>query len=369
MPQPAPGPLEQLTQTVHDAISRSVDTTIMGEKMARVLVIDPNGRESAEFGDWLTKWGYEHEIATTASDTFSALARPGAAGIVIVDMPSVSVDAPQISARLGRIQLERPLQVLVVLDEQPPEFVRKALSAVPGGLNPDDFLIKPLEPRIVHGKLRNAERILQVQEELAQAAQALRFFASHDSLTSLTQRQAAMEMLRHETQRSVRTHAPVSLLLVDLDVFGKLNMDVGFDAGDAVLREVGMRLRRCMRGYDYASRYGNDEFLVLLPECSLKDAEKQAERLQVDVFGPAFQSEIKAIKLSACIAVTESYGRHANVVLGELEKTLNYAKMAGKNSVVCAHNPDNGQKVDHTLLGRPKQEPEMPETPASLQLQ
>lgn len=304
--------------------------------MCQVLLIDPDRKQASLLEGWLKKWEYKTQCVTNAASAVAALEGKDAAGIVIVNPAALLKSGDEIFAYISRVQAARPVVVLATLDEMPAGSGRLELPVLGAALRPDEVLVRPLDPRQTRIKMRSAEMLFNVQEQLAEAARAVQFLSSHDSLTRLVQRQTAIAELKRETQRVLRTNAPMSIVLMDLDLFTQLNANAGHTAGDAVLREVGDRLRQTIRGYDAISRYGSDEFLILLPECKLENAVGQAERIHSQVLGAPFTSNNTDMRLSACFAITESYGRHPDWVLKELEETLQVAKNRGAGTIVCA---------------------------------
>ena len=106
---------------------------------------------------------------------------------------------------------------------------------------------------------------------------ALREQATKDHLTKLWNRRSICESLDRELLRAKRTRLPVSVLMADLDHFKLINDTQGHLIGDQVLVEVASRFAQLTRSYDLAGRYGGEEFLVVLPGCSLADAIRRAE--------------------------------------------------------------------------------------------
>lgn len=109
---------------------------------------------------------------------------------------------------------------------------------------------------------RLATKLLRQSQELAQA----RHFAYHDQLTGLANRTLLRDRLRQAMAQAARSHRQVALLLIDLDGFKCVNDRFGHTAGDQLLRQVAQRLLGCIRSCDTASRYGGDEFVIMLPE-------------------------------------------------------------------------------------------------------
>lgn len=109
------------------------------------------------------------------------------------------------------------------------------------------------------------------------AQEALKEQALKDGLTGLWNRRAIFAMLEREVCRAQRDRFPITLLMIDLDHFKNINDTHGHLTGDEVLREAAGRLVEAMRPYDFAGRYGGEEFLVVLPSCSSHNAVQRAE--------------------------------------------------------------------------------------------
>lgn len=182
------------------------------------------------------------------------------------------------------------------------------------------------------GALKNAELFEVVHEN-----------AVRDSLTGCFNRQHAMEMMDVELRRSRRTNLPLSVMLLDLDHFKRINDRFGHLAGDAALSSVGLRMHTVLRASDVKCRFGGEEFLILLPETTLGGAEHIAEVLRRDLerYPVAWHKDgARATDLH----ITASIGLTA-VVPGELDATaviaradtaLYRAKEMGRNRVCIA---------------------------------
>lgn len=160
----------------------------------------------------------------------------------------------------------------------------------------------------------------------AQAEQRARI----DELTGLWNRRHLMERIQIEIGRHSRYGGTFSLVIIDLDSFKAFNDTYGHIAGDKLLKQLGTVLRGAIRDADEAFRYGGDEFAILLPQTSIKDAREVAERVRRRI-----ASEIKAgptsMTASLGLASWPVDGIAINEIINSADKALYYAKQSGGN--------------------------------------
>jgi diguanylate cyclase (GGDEF)-like protein len=160
-----------------------------------------------------------------------------------------------------------------------------------------------------------------------------------DDLTHLYNARFMENYLRRETKRADRFHRPVALLFIDLDGFKQVNDSHGHMAGSRTLVEVGEILRKNVREVDIVSRWGGDEFAVVLPETGLDGAIAMAERIRRRICeGPYLEGTGIEIAISASIgvAVWPEHGRTAEALLAAADSAMYRVKDRGKNGVLAA---------------------------------
>ena len=170
------------------------------------------------------------------------------------------------------------------------------------------------------------------------AHEKIKELATKDSLTSLFNRRVFDEILSLELNR--KELMPVSLLLVDLDDFKKINDTFGHQAGDYVLATVGKILREGCRGSDMVARYGGEEFAVMLPSTTSTAAVEIARRLRVRIADMVFVFEGKPVKLTASMGIAQSSGGRIDAMsqlISRADQALYRAKKSGKN-MECVSN-------------------------------
>jgi len=162
--------------------------------------------------------------------------------------------------------------------------------------------------------------------------------AMRDELTGLYNRHYVQEWFSLELRRAQRHGRPVGAVMLDIDHFKRFNDTFGHEAGDLVLRELAGVLKRFARQSDVASRYGGEEFLVLLPECPLEAALRKAEQLREEVAKLKLEHNNRAlgsVTVSIGVAAFPDHAREAEALVRCADEALYLAKQAGRNRVVA----------------------------------
>jgi diguanylate cyclase (GGDEF)-like protein/PAS domain S-box-containing protein len=186
----------------------------------------------------------------------------------------------------------------------------------------------------------SARRALEAKLRTAHDRYA--FQANHDPLTGLLNRLAITDHVDAELARASRSSFPLSLALLDIDHFKAVNDQHGHLLGDRVLRHLAQILTETVRPYDWAGRWGGEEFLVVLASTTLDDATAIAERLCVQIAAsPLRLPDGMELRLTVSIGVAstglsvEGAG-NAETLFQQADAALYAAKHAGRNQVSCA---------------------------------
>jgi len=184
-----------------------------------------------------------------------------------------------------------------------------------------------------------------------------------DPLTQLPNRQALQEQLEAELSRARRFHRPLSLFAIDCDGFKQINDQWGHAGGDEALRQLADALRKATRQYDTVARYGGDEFILLLPETDLPDAESVAERLQT-ALAHAVGRLYPGLTASLGVVVFREQPPDAATCLRLADETMYRAKHGGKNRAefevwepVAGSEPPDHRRVERRAVVRPMEQP------------
>ncbi len=154
-----------------------------------------------------------------------------------------------------------------------------------------------------------------------------------DALTGLLNRAAFLEEAAVAFREAERLGYPLVLMFADLDRFKQVNDRYGHSAGDRVLGSVARTIQGCVRGSDLAARYGGDEFVLLLADCTLDQAERVAGRIREEVRG---WSEQVGIPFDVTIGMGEAptHGRELNALLEAVDRALYQSKSRGRTGGV-----------------------------------
>ncbi|MFY9226788.1 MAG: GGDEF domain-containing protein [Blastocatellia bacterium] len=159
--------------------------------------------------------------------------------------------------------------------------------------------------------------------------------ATRDPLTGLSNRNYFRNELKKFVSLSARYNRALSIIMLDIDFFKKINDTYGHDVGDNVLKNVAEILMRHVRTHDVAARFGGEEFVMLLPETSLGGAVVVAERIRTAVENVDFNSAGCRHNVTISIGVAEYLGDGTDVeeVIKKADEALYKAKSSGRNRV------------------------------------
>ncbi|HEU5057472.1 MAG TPA: EAL domain-containing protein [Kofleriaceae bacterium] len=179
--------------------------------------------------------------------------------------------------------------------------------------------------------------LLSTTAELERVTRDLEVLSYRDALTGLYNHRAFQERLREELARSRRYNKPLSLLYCDIDDFARINAELGYQTGDAVLRRLAEVLTASdssgrLRESDVAARFGGEEIVILLPETSKEGAAIKAERLRAAVEQAAFPGE-RSIRISIGLAGFPDDAGTSSDLVRSAERALEVAKSSGRNRV------------------------------------
>jgi diguanylate cyclase (GGDEF)-like protein len=215
----------------------------------------------------------------------------------------------------------------------------------------DDYLSKPFDDLELKARLLAGKRVIDLQNQLLAARESLRYAASYDHLTGLMNRKEVMEALERELARAKRDRSPVTIAMIDVDHFKKVNDDLGHLFGDAALKEVARRFQSQLRVYDSIGRVGGEELLLVFPGCDLTSALIRMDQIRGLVCNKPVTAMGKSRIISVSIGIAVADGQKAanvNDLLHQADLGLYEAKRKGRNRV---EHLESVTESDYLLAG------------------
>jgi len=297
----------------------------------KVLLADDEPVSLRLLQSTLVKWGYDVLAATDGDQAWRILHSDDPPRLALLDWMMPGRKGIDI-CRAVRARLSQPYIYILLLT------ARKDKIDVIEGLESgaDDYLTKPYFAQELRARLRVGERILELEDHLVAAREAMHFRATHDPLTGLWNRAAILESLDRELPRASREGRPLGILLADLDHFKKINDTHGHLAGDEVLREAARRMLTAVRSYDLVGRYGGEEFLLLLSGCDSSNILDRAEHLRKMIASHPVKAPEGSLQVTVSVGAVSSAGIRnldADSFLRAADQALYRAKNSGRNRV------------------------------------
>ncbi len=195
----------------------------------------------------------------------------------------------------------------------------------------DGYILKPVILKKLQIKLESIAKQINLKKEFIKQQNQLHLMAFNDSLTGIYNRQRFNEELQREIKRFKRVKEPLSLVMLDIDKFKDLNDTYGHQMGDKVLKEIASLVSKHIREVDIFARWGGEEFVILLPNTSKKNALLVAEHIRKRIENFSCDDNIK---ITASFGVTDVNDKD---ILETIEKrvddALYLAKKNGRNRV------------------------------------
>ena len=302
----------------------------LGGGGGRILIVDDHERQAHRIA---TELAGEHRPVIETEPEKALLTSRGPVDLVIVNATARSFDGLRFAAQVRSDEATRHLPILGVVDADDRQKLVKALEI---GFN--DVLTRPIDAQELSARVKSQVRGKRYTDFLRNNLDHSLELAVTDQLTGLHNRRYMTGQLGALVNRAVRGGDPVSALMVDIDHFKKINDGFGHDIGDEVLREFAVRLASNVRAIDLPCRYGGEEFVVIMPDTSLDDAHRIAERIRRHVAGSPFRVGIDGeplmVTISIGVASTAGPGDSAEALLKRADEAVYAAKAAGRNAVI-----------------------------------
>lgn len=299
--------------------------------MFKVLIAEDDPVSSRILEKSVKKWGFDVLLSKDGGEAWKAFQNQEIR-IAILDWMMPKIDGVELCRRIRKEKREKYTYIILLTAKGRREDVVEGLSN-----GADDYIIKPFNPMELNARLQTGRRIIELENQLIDSQKKLKELATRDSLTNLWNRRTILQLLDEELNRSQRENNPLGIIMIDVDDFKKINDTCGHLIGDMALRSVALALKKSVRHYDKIGRYGGDEFLIVLPNCTLDNVKKIAERLRLDVFAKKVKSKAGSLQISISLGGSSTETRPkigADKLIISSDKALYEAKNKGRNCSV-----------------------------------
>jgi two-component system, cell cycle response regulator len=297
----------------------------------RVLIVDDRPSSYERIASTLAT----EQAVEIEADPNEALFRAaeGNYDLVIVSLGLENFDALRLCGQIRSLDRTRNVPILAITE---PDNSARMLRGLEIGVN--DFLMRPIDKNELLARARSQVRKRRYTERLRDNVQTSIEMAITDALTGLFNRRYMENHLGTLIEQAAARGKPLAVMVLDIDYFKSINDSHGHDAGDDVLRDFALRVKRSIRGIDLACRVGGEEFVIVMPETDMAVAAMVAERLRRRIAAEPFPisqgSQCLPVTLSIGIAALRGQDDNAAALIKRADQALYRAKRDGRNRVV-----------------------------------
>ncbi len=254
--------------------------------------------------------------------------------LIVCDLEMPRMDGFKFLGMLQTREELRDIPVIMLTGREDRELKIKGLEQ-----GACDYVTKPFDAGELIARVRVQLKIRTLQNDLKNSNEMLKELSNTDPLTLLYNRRYMMTALEREMQRSQRKGSPLSLVMMDIDHFKRINDNFGHQQGDLVLTTIAILAKNALRSYDIGARYGGEEFVLLLPETSHQEAMVVADRIRLQIQQLTYPAPLDSTIITISMGVA-TYPVPEITTINELiyaaDSALYRAKETGRNKVVSS---------------------------------
>lgn len=297
----------------------------------KVLIADDSPTTRFTLRKNLTDWGYEVVEAVDGDEAWQFLLSTNPPRIAILDWVMPGIEGVEICRRLTE-RLGGPLIYTILLTAKTER--EELIYALESGAH--NFQSKPIAPEELRSHVAVGKRLVEADDKLKEYTAQMERLATIDSLTGVFNRGHFLYVAEKELRRAMRYGRELSVLMIDVDHFKRINDTHGHAVGDEALRAVTVACAQNLRENDLFGRLGGEEFAAVLPETSGGSALLVAERLRQAVAAAVAGSQQGEVHFTVSIGVTSLLPGETTIeaLLRRSDDALYAAKGEGRNRVV-----------------------------------
>ena len=301
-------------------------------RSGRILLVEDREAAAARMIDALKA---DNDVVHLMDPAEALLVAPdGNYDLLIVSLNLQNADGLRLCSQLRSLDRTRHLPIMIVVEPGEEDRLHRGLDM---GVN--DYIVRPVSTSELLARVRTQVKRKRYTDFLRSRLEQTVEMAVLDPLTALHNRRYLSNHLDTLFEESADRGRALSVLLIDVDHFKSINDTHGHDAGDDVLRELALRLRRNIRGIDLACRLGGEEFVVVMPDTSLDSAYLVGERLRQCIAAAPFivGAHDRPVNVTASmgVAALEYETDTPDLIMKRADQALYCAKRDGRNRVVA----------------------------------
>ncbi len=289
----------------------------MNDLSKTILLVEDDPVTNKMIHTFLTSLGYEVVAAGNGVEALSVLTSI-TPSLILSDIMMPQMDGYELRKRLLAREEFRLIPFIFLSAKGERDDVVRGYELIV-----DDYIVKPYDPKILSAKLHT---LISKYENLTQLIR-------YDALTGLYNRRALHLFFKHELNRVRRYKQKLSVLMLDIDHFKRINDTYGHHFGDEVLKRIADCLLSQMREVDIIARYGGEEIIVLMPETNKTTAVRVADRLRKQISNLTFELEEVCVWVSGGIACAPDDGLEESVLVEAADRAMYRAKEGGRNQI------------------------------------
>ena len=306
-----------------------------------VLLVEDDEKDSHLLLAQLYGQPYDIKCVRSGEEALSLVQRERV-DLILLDLLLPGMDGFAVTKRLKEVEETSNIQIVAITS------LRDLESRINGiELGVDDYLVKPINVHELKVRLSVLIKKKAYLDKLCSGYRSAVRSAITDKLTGLYNYAYFTIFLENEIKRAMRHDHALTLIMLDLDDFKRHNDDLGHLAGDQILKEFGLLISETVREIDLCSRYGGEEFVIVLPYTSLKLAMVTAERLRQTIATHSFlftdAKGPRSITASMGVASYPSHGASVEELIRKADEALYDAKRKGKNCVCASSDSPAGE--------------------------
>ena len=333
--------LARLKVTVDELRNRAATTVALGMiapfaspnaddgKRGRILIVDDRASSAERLAHALDS----HHTVHVEADAHEALFRAAEDNVdlIIVSLGLANFDGLRLCSQIRSLERTRNLPILAVADLEDRQRVLRGLD-----LGVNDYLTRPIDRNELLARVRTQLRQKRYADSLREKVQQSIELALLDPLTGLNNRRFLENHLATMLDNARMRRTPLTLMILDIDHFKRVNDTYGHDCGDEVLKSFADRLRGIVRGGDLLCRLGGEEFVIVMPNVEIGAAARIAERARQAIEQEPFVVDAggRAIPVTTSIGVAErGPDDDTSSLFRRADRALYRAKSEGRNRV------------------------------------